>query len=277
MARVQKVINHNAVLVLENSVEKIVLGKGMGFGTKTGEKIVIEDAEKVFSIESKLQTQLFSDLLAEISVDFFEFMENRVDEIASTIKLSNKMQLLLSLTDHLHFALERDDNSMQSQINTFILPELKLMYAEEYDAAVELLKKVNEEFDVTLDVNEVGFIALHIINCRDNNMEKEKTLLTLDIFKVILEWLDKEYSNTINRNSIEYNRLLIHIQFLCKRIVYGKIASDNENFTFSADLMDTSAYQIAVGIKDIIEKQFNQKVGIDEVMYLSLHLNRIGF
>lgn len=48
MILVVKVLNSSVVLVEEEGIEKIVLGKGIGFGKKPGDTIDDERVDKIF-------------------------------------------------------------------------------------------------------------------------------------------------------------------------------------------------------------------------------------
>jgi beta-glucoside operon transcriptional antiterminator len=91
----------------------------------------------------------------------------------------------------------------------------------------------------------------------------------------ILSYLEKSYLENFDKESLTYHRLMIHIKFLVKRLIYNE-ASPEENFGFFTETFKSSeAYQAALKIKEIIENQFQLAVQENEVIYLAIHLARI--
>ncbi len=90
----------------------------------------------------------------------------------------------------------------------------------------------------------------------------------------ILSYLEKSYLENFDKESLTYHRLMIHIKFLVKRLIYNESLSE-ENFGFTETFKSSKAYQAALKIKEIIENQFQLAVQKNEVIYLAIHLARI--
>ncbi|MCG3024286.1 PRD domain-containing protein, partial [Escherichia coli] len=59
------------------------------------------------------------------------------------------------------------------QINNFFLEEIKALYKAEYAISRDALTIINEQFSFQLPDDEIGFIALHILNNYENSSDYE--------------------------------------------------------------------------------------------------------
>lgn len=50
--QIEKILNNNVVQAMDNDVEYIVMGKGLGFQKKIGETVDKEKIEKTFVLEN---------------------------------------------------------------------------------------------------------------------------------------------------------------------------------------------------------------------------------
>ena len=71
--------------------------------------------------------------------------------------------IYFSLSDHIMGAISRLENGIRLQ--NMLLLDIKQLYHKEYEIGLELLKKVNEMFEVDLSADEAGFFALHFCEC----------------------------------------------------------------------------------------------------------------
>ena len=57
MYRVEKVLNHNAVIAIsdESHGEYLLMGKGIGFGRKINERMETRDTDTVYSLQEKTE------------------------------------------------------------------------------------------------------------------------------------------------------------------------------------------------------------------------------
>src|SRR5690625_7499567 len=103
--KIRKVLNNNAVIVLDDGEEKIAIGPGVGFNKSQDELVPRERIEKLFILrENEKLGQLFEQIPEEhilITEDIIRYAENYLNT-----KLSTHSRL--GLTDHLSFAIERE-------------------------------------------------------------------------------------------------------------------------------------------------------------------------
>ncbi len=271
--RVIKKINHNVVLIEDDGIEKIAMGRGIGFSAVVNEKFDSAKADKFFTLDSKEKTKMFSEMAAQIPLEFVDFAEEVIQFISSKISVPLDSNIYIALTDHIYFAIQREKED--SQVSAIMLPEMKLLYPEEYTVATEVVQLINERYHTELGSNEVGFITMHIINAELGERNSLNGLKILEMTTVILQLLEKQYDYQLDTDSLTYHRLMIHIKFLVKRLIYHE-ETPAENFTFfSESFKKSKPYHTAEAIKAIIEKNYQLEVQENEVIYLAVHLARI--
>ena len=59
--QIEKILNNNVVQALDNNVEYIVMGKGLGFQKKVGDLVDKEKIEKTFILENTEIIQQYSE------------------------------------------------------------------------------------------------------------------------------------------------------------------------------------------------------------------------
>ncbi|KMM59414.1 transcription antiterminator LicT, partial [Bacillus glycinifermentans] len=106
--KIAKVINNNVVSVLdERDQELVVMGRGIAFQKKPGEMVDESRIEKIFRLDNKDISERFKTLLDEIPIEFMEMTEEIIS--LAKMRLGKKLNdsIYVSLTDHIHFAIER--------------------------------------------------------------------------------------------------------------------------------------------------------------------------
>ncbi|MCH0342731.1 CAT RNA binding domain-containing protein, partial [Enterococcus faecium] len=78
---VMKKLNHNAVLIDDDGIEKIAMGKGIGFSAKVSKPFDVEDADKLFVLDSKEKIKRFSEIVSQIPIEFMDFAEEVIELI----------------------------------------------------------------------------------------------------------------------------------------------------------------------------------------------------
>ncbi|MFD1900808.1 PRD domain-containing protein [Enterococcus termitis] len=268
-----KKINHNVVLVEDHGVEKIAMGKGIGFSAVVDAEFDEASADKIFVLDSKEKTKMFSEIAAQIPLEFIEFSEEIIHFIQSKISAALDSNIYIALTDHIYFAIQRKRED--SQVTAIMLPEMKLLYPEEYTTAVEVVELINQRYDTELGANEVGFITMHIINAELGERNSLNSLKILEMTTAILQLLEKEYFGRLDKDSLTYHRLMIHIKFLVKRLIYQETAPEEDFSFFNASFQESPPYKVAQFITDKIEETYKITIQENETVYLAVHLARI--
>ena len=105
---IQKVLNSSVVLVQDDSGEEsILLGKGIGYGRKAGEPIERQPSDRVFLPLSNPDAQPMLELFSSIPAVYLDLTQDIVDDAEQSLGVKLSAHIYLLLTDHLHFAVER--------------------------------------------------------------------------------------------------------------------------------------------------------------------------
>lgn len=212
-----KVLNNNFVSAIdEQGREIVVMGKGIGFKHKAGEKVPAESAEKIFHIADSTQTEKFQELVKQLPVEHMRLAVEIIDYAREFCGKSLNDGIYLTLTDHISFTIKRYKENMIFSNPLFW--EVKQFYRNEYligDYAVKLLA---ERTGIKFREDEAAAIALHIVNAEYDTGISETMKITTMIHE-ILDVVKESFRFEVDEDSIHYSRFVSHIKFLCKRIL----------------------------------------------------------
>ncbi|MGN0353696.1 MAG: PRD domain-containing protein [Muricoprocola sp.] len=169
--RIKKVINNNILCAIdEKGNELIVTGKGIGFKRFVGEAIKEEQIDKIYHMEEKAEQNRLRELVEEIPMEHLRLTEELIEYIKSQITQKLNESLLITLSDHISFAIQRKEKGIE--FSNPLSEAVKCNYPEEYRIGKHCLRIIEEKYNVLLNPDEAVFIALHIINAKINtNME----------------------------------------------------------------------------------------------------------
>ncbi len=275
---IKQVFNNNVVLVDDDlkKREYILIGKGLGFQKKKGMKVDIDRVEKKFiSDDASVKKRLIA-LAEEVDPDIFDATSEMIGRIEKELGQDLYKYIYLSLTDHIAFAIKRNKEGILVR-NSF-LHEIKRIYKNEFAAAMLALEYLNERFNVDLNEDEAGFIAIHIVNSyyQGNSDKYDEDINVLKIMKDILNIIRYYYKIDYDEDDLDYDRLVTHVRFFAKRVLLGKKLDDNND-----DLLELvkikydRAYGCVEKINDYIMNNYSYEIGNDEKLYLILHIDRV--
>ena len=113
MLVIKKVLNSSVVLVNNaEGQEQILLQKGVGYGRKPGEEIEFQENGQLFVPFIPADRQNMIQLLAEVPAVYPELAREIVLYAEEQLQIGLNPHIYLALTDHLHFAVERDKKGM---------------------------------------------------------------------------------------------------------------------------------------------------------------------
>ena len=101
-----KIINNNIVSALDDeNKEIVVMGKGLGFHTKAGQKIPEERIEKIFRLNDESEIGKFKELLEAMPLEHIQTSVEIIDYAKSVLKRRINQNIYITLTDHINFAI----------------------------------------------------------------------------------------------------------------------------------------------------------------------------
>ena len=275
--RIKKVINNNILCVVDDrGGEMIVTGRGLGFKRKIGERGDPALFEKTYHMEGKAEQRKLRELVAQIPIEHLRLTQDLIEYIKSQISTPLNESLLITLADHISFAIKRREegieftNPLQGAIMSY--------YPTEYHLGQHCLRVIREETRVDLNPSEAAFITLHIVNAELNTSMS----VMYDITKLIegaLEVVEYFYRKSFDRESLDFNRFVVHLRYFAQRLFQAAPRQEEE---YDADFQEMiirscrQHYKCAQCIGEYIEKAYQKEVSPEELIYLTIHLKRIN-
>lgn len=270
--KVSKVINNNVISVYNSKGEESILtGKGIGFQKKPGDEIAEAQIEKVFRLTTNEKTASLRELLRETPLEVVEIAEYAIEQAKNTYQKVLNDFVYVTLTDHLHFAIERAQKGLF--IRNDLLWDIRKLYQDEYRIGVEVIKLTKERIGVDLPEDEAGFIALHLVNSELNeqvNTTKSITTLIQEILTIVKYHTTKEW----DEESLHYSRFVTHLKFFAQRLFSGCSLEGDENLDIYHAFQKKPIYACTRKIEDFLMKTYHYQLSNEEKLYLTIHIER---
>ena len=272
---IEKILNNNAVISLgEEQTEIIVMGRGVAFGKRPGDLIDQSRIEKVFTLKNNDLTNKLKQLIAEIPIEYITVSEEIINYAKLQLGKNLNDNIYISLTDHIHYAVERFKKGMT--IKNGLLWEIKNLYKEEFQIGLEALKKIEQAFGVRLPEDEAAFIALHIVNA-ELNEDIGNIMAMTEIVQEVLKIVQYHYRVDFDQESLNYYRFITQLKFFAQRLVNKEFYHDDEQDDLFQIVKTryAEAYDCALKIKEFIYKKYQYIITKEEMMYLTIHIERV--
>ncbi|MGD6975265.1 BglG family transcription antiterminator LicT [Bacillus altitudinis] len=271
---ISKVINNNVVSAYDDEQhELVIMGRGIAFQKKSGDPIDEERIEKVFSIQNKDISEKFKTLLYDIPIEYMQVCEAIIDHARTTLNKNLNDSIYVTLTDHITFAIERHQKGMD--IKNALLWEIKRLYKEEFMCGIEAIRIIQDKLSIHLPEDEAGFIAMHIVNA-ELNEEMPNVIQITKLIQDILNIVKYHFQIDLDEESLNYFRFVTHLKFFGQRL-FNETQMENQN-EFLYEVVkekNTAAFQCAEKINDYVQKEYNRSLIEDEMLYLTLHIDRV--
>ncbi len=271
--KITKIFNNNVVGSFDSTDREIVvMGKGIGFQKKANDLIDEKLIEKIYKIP-KTNSSQFEKLVEEMPYEHIAIADEIVSYATDVLGKKLNKNIYITLTDHLSFAIERKRENLEFE--NALLWEIKRFYNEEFRIGLKALELVEQRLGVVLSEDEAGFIALHIVNAEMNG-DMSYSAKAPEIIQDILNIVKYTFGIEIDETSISYERFITHLKFLIQRAVKNKYYS-NEDKEFVATFLEkfSESSGCARKIKTYMYKKMNYSISDEELMYLTIHIERI--
>lgn len=270
---VEKVLNNNVVIATHPSYGEVVsIGKGLGFNRKKGEELSPELAEKTFVLKNVKEQESYKKLLPQIDQNLQAAIIESIHLINDRVTGKLNEHIHVGLTDHLLFALQRVSQGMT--IKNPFLKETITLYPFEHDIAVDVVELIQDKTGIGLPQGEIGFITLHIhsaISNKDLSEVNQHSQLIYQLIQVVEEQLNVQ----INKDSIDYSRLVRHLRFMIDRVLAGEKVEEPEKIAILLKEEYPLCYNIAWKLIKIMQQKLGRPVCDAEAVYLTMHIQRL--
>ena len=269
MFRVIKPLNNNGLLALTgDGQEVILLGKGIGFGRKSGERLQGISEAKVYRLvtndkRSALQAVNSLDPHAvELAASVFEEARKVFPEIADDI--------LLPMADHIAMAFERKKRGIR--LPNPLQHDIMVMFPDESRAAEKGLAAIRRESGEELPPEEAGYLSLHI-HAGISEQRAGDSLTNIRLAASCIEHIEKALGLVLNRTELKYTRLISHICYMILRIrAQEKVPLQMDEYV---QKMYPRSYALAAEVCSYLENYLRLPVASAEITLLAIHIQRV--
>jgi len=269
---VKKTFNSNAVLVTSGQMEYILIGKGIGFDKKKGQKLeestLIEHVYIQVNETNKVQ---YEHLLKGVDEEVFIVVEDIIAMAEKELGEKLHADVHFGLIDHINFALSRVSEGIEI-VNPFLL-ETRMLYKTEYNIAVKAVEMLKDRMDIDMPESEVGFITFHIHGGRMGT-HNGSSLKYVKAISMIIPYIEDKIGFSIQENSFDSVRLVSHLRGLIERCARHETI---ENLLLDRMKKDFPfEYKISENIALILNKSIGIVVPENEIGYIALHLYKLN-
>ena len=272
MYRIKKVLNHNTVIAIsqDDNQECLIMGKGIGFGKKTSERIDTRSEDRVYSMKEYTERGSAKEIIKSVPPEFLEITNEVLNE-AEKIFGKIDRNVLFPLADHIAFAVQRIQN--HEQISNPLTEDIRVLFYMEFKAAEKIRPLLEQRMGIQIDDDEVGYVALHIHSA----IEDEKVSQAMQMARAVRECIslvEQTVGKPIDVASLSYNRLMNHIRYMVARTMSGEKLKVNMNDYMKIKFPE--AFQMAESVCTQVGHSLGCKLEDVEVGYLAMHIERVA-
>lgn len=273
MQAIKKINNNVAVCIDGNGRELVAFGNGIGFPSMPYE-LALDKVDRTFYNIN----QHYLDMLPSLPSEIVNFCGHMITFAQNHLSYQLNPNLLVTLADHIAFAIERAEKNIYVQMP--LSYDMEQHFPEEMKLARYLVKKLQERLNIKLNSSEVTGIAMSFVNARmesKNPLPKEEfdskfTKLLSGICKI----LEKEMNISINKHSFVFTRFATHMRYLFDRIYNNDyIDTDNGEMLESFEKEFPRISECTDHIISYLNKELDSHISSEEKLYLMLHVNRL--
>ena len=272
--KIKKVLNQNAVLVLDEGQEKVAVGKGVGFNKTKNDVLSRQLVERMFVMEpeglKKLQV-----LLSQIEDKYFLASEEIIQHAETVLGEKLNEHINIGLSDHIAFAAENIQNNII--VRNKLLSEIEILYSEEFAIAQWAVEYLTQTLEIPFSYDEAGYIAIHIHSARSGRTDNSKSIREVTIVSEIIHLIEQELAIDIHddKNSLSYSRLVNHLRLFIHRFQQNQDAVLDEEILEVVKKKYAESYEISKKVQVLLMRKFHYQVPNEELGYLSIHIERL--
>ena len=255
---------------MQDNKEYVLLGKGVGFGKKVGERMERPEECTVYSLQVTSSRGSASELARSIDPEYLE-ITNQILNLAEKQFGTIDRSILFPMADHIAFAVKRMQKG--EQISNPLTPDIKTLFSGEFKVALKLKEYLEKDKEIIVPDDEIGYVALHIHSA----LEKESVAVSMQMAAAVRECvslIEEQRNIHIDVTSLSYNRLMNHIKFMVARAL--KKESLKVNMNDYVEHHFPRSYELARIVCDNLSKALRVQLEEIEIGYLALHIERVS-
>lgn len=275
--QIDKVYNNNVVQVVdEQGREVILMGRGLGFQKKVGDRVNPDLIEKTFVPREAAIGVEWHQIYGKLSEQELAVVLAIIAHVEKGLNQTFEVSFYIALADHLHYAIERTREGLS--LKNPLAWEVRKFYPVEHQLGLDALELVAADLGVRLDEDEATSLALHFVNAqRDNGLvtkNQKITQLVMAILDIVRLYYGQE--RFAQDNSFNYNRFVTHVQYFAQRVINGLVQGINDAFLYEQVQANyPQAFDCTQRIKKYVEAEYPFLMSQDEEVYLTIHIQRV--
>lgn len=270
---IKKIFNNNAILAkTADKHEFVVMGCGISFKKKVGDKVDESLIEKTFILKQKDASEKLKLLLEDIPTEHVSLCYDIIEYAKNILGVELSEYIYVTLTDHISYAIRMFDENIKNA--NVLIWEIKKFYPKEFGIGLKALEFIESELGRRLPDDEAGNIALHLINAQANNSTSKvedianQTKMVQDILNIV----KYTYNIPLDESSLNYERFVTHLRFFFQRLNTKQIIQAEDDFLLKqVKSKYKKAYECMLKIQKYLETELSQ----EEQLYLTIHIQRV--
>lgn len=273
---IKKVLNSSVVLVHDgDGNEFILLGKGIGYGKKTGEQIEDQDNNQMFVPVENTKSKQFEKLMDDIPIEILSITQEIILEASKILECDFNKNLYLILADHLNFAVERMREGIV--ITNKVFWEIKNYYPKEFKAGMIAIYMFEERLGIQLPEEEAANIAFHFANAIAGNSASNDAMKYAKVIGEINNIVIFSLNRPLDKQGMHYMRFVTHIKFFVERyFTNSMLASEDDSLYKQMEKTYPKEMSVALKIKFYLEKKYEKNLTNEEIAFLVVHIARLN-
>lgn len=269
MYQILKVLNNNVFLAKHDKGERILVGKGIGYGKKPGDKFTAIENAKIYTLTGKENERSVINAVKGIAPKYLEAAGRIIDEAEVVFGTINP-DILIPLADHIAFAAKRAEENIYIP-NPFIA-DIKALFGKEYTVVVKSREIIERMTGYRITDDEAGFIALHVHSGLSDTQVSETLKITQIIDECMLN-IEKMLNQDISRESLGGIRLMSHLYYMIARAKAQEVLNIDLNHFVEENY--ARAGMVARHICRYVEDRLRIPVKSQEEGFLAVYIQTI--
>lgn len=271
---VKKRINNNVILSEDKGNEIILIGKGIGFQTKPGDKVNPDSIEKRYYPENNLSAEQMLMLMMKATDKEIATIYKIVRVFRDEVTPDFNPNVLFTLMDHILYAIHRQEQDL-ILVNP-IQWEIRKIYSKEYAVGLKAVEIVRSELFPEFPEEEAAFITFHFVNAQLQNSTDKSAYEQAELINNILRIVKFSMNIEFDKDSSYFQRFVTHIRYyLIRQSQQGDEQVVNSPMIQLAFSSYPKEKETADRIKDYLYEQKKWVVSDMELMYLVMHIGNL--
>lgn len=277
---ISQILNNNVAIVKKGNNnqtrgnEIIVYSKGVAFKRKVGDTIEEKDIQKTYVLDSHDKLEHFSYLLSNTKDEYLQIVTKTIEYGEKVIHKKVSDYLYLALLDHIDFAIKRLEK--EQIVKSPLDWEVRKFYPNHYKIGLYAVNLIKNVTGLSCPNEEAVSIALHFINLQSKSNEDDNMIRMMESVRNILSIIKYHYNLNFQEESINYIRLVTHLQYFIVRMFKNETFTSNETeLNQQIRKLYPEAYSCVRKIGIYVRDTFGKEISEDEEAYLMLHIQRV--